>query len=396
MLLYWVWYAMLPGLSVRQKLTLLERYSDPEELFHAGDGIPAELDLNRDLTEAEKVVKDCARKHIGILPIGDAAYPSRLRNIDDPPLVLYYKGVLPDFENRPAIAVVGTRKASAYGLGNAYHMSQQITACGGLVVSGGAYGVDTQALQGALDAGGQTVAVLGCGVDVVYPRTNRRLFAQIEANGCLLSEYLPGTGPKAWQFPERNRIISGMSNGVLVVEAPERSGALITARMALEQGRDVFTVPGNIDVPTCCGSNALLQEGASAVLSGWDAVKEYAPQYPESVKKREIRELPISRKLPSAPAVKVAQAEAPADKKVIDNPAGRPYSVLNNEDLRLTEEENKLIACLDSTPKPVDEVIALAGMPAGVVLGMLTKLSLKGVVVNHPGRLASVKKQYRQ
>lgn len=384
---YWVWFAMLPGLSVRQKLALLERYSDPEEIFHAPDAVstadlPAdrkEALSNKDTTEAERIVKLCTRKNIGILPFGAAAYPSRLRNISDPPLVLYYQGVLPDFEERPVVAVVGTRKASAYGLNQARQLSEQIAACGGMVVSGGALGVDTQALQGALAAGGQTVAVLGSGVDVAYPPSNRQLFYKIMDTGCLLSEYPPGTGPKPWQFPERNRILSGMSNGVLVIEAPEKSGALITARDALEQGRDVFVVPGNIDMPTCRGSNGLLQEGAGAVFSGWDAVREYAPQYPNIIQKQEIRQ--------------VRTEERTADKKVIDNPASTPYSVIENENSRLTQEECALLACLDSTPRPVDEVVAQSGMAAGVVLSMLTKLALKGVVMNHPGKLVSAKKQ---
>lgn len=403
MLVHWIWYAMLPKLSAKQKLSLLERFSDPEDIYYTEqfDRVP---DLsgemqdaleNKDLTEAQRVMKRCADKKISVLTIRDAAYPSRLRNIPNPPLVLYYKGVLPDFEGQPVIGVVGTRKASAYGLHNARQMSEEIAASGGLVVSGGASGIDTMALQGAMEAGKPVVAVLGNGIDVVYPRSNRALFARIEENGCLMAEYLPGTGPKPWQFPERNRIISGLSNGVLVVEAPERSGALITARDAFEQGREVFAVPGNIGVPSGAGSNKLLQDYGTAVLSGWDVLKEYAPQYP-NVEHRQP--MPYRQNERTVPLMKVAQPYTAipdfpeADKKAIDNPDTSAYSVLDNVDSGLNDREKQIIACLSSHPIPVDDLIAQVGLPAAEVLRILTKLALKGLVFNHPGRLVSARK----
>ena len=389
---------MLPKLSARQKLSLLERFSDPEDIYHtekfdhvpdlSGDMIDA-LE-NKDLSQAQAVMKHCADKKISVLTIRDAAYPTRLRNIHNPPLVLYYKGILPDFEGQPVIGVVGTRKASAYGLNNARQMAAQIAASGGLVVSGGASGIDTMALQGALDAGKPVVAVLGNGVDVVYPRTNRALFARIEENGCLMAEYLPGTGPKPWQFPERNRIISGLSNGVLVVEAPEKSGALITARDAFEQGREVFAVPGNIGVASGAGSNKLLQDFATAVLSGWDVLKDYADQYP-NVQQRQP--MPYRPNEQPATVLKVAQSTLSVtdfpetDKKVIDNPVANAYS-----DLELNDLEKQIITCITSTPVPVDDVIAQVGLPAAQVLRILTKLALKGIVINHPGRFVSARK----
>ncbi len=394
MLVHWIWYALLP-LTQRKKAALLEHFSDPEELFQAAcyDRFPeisqetAQVLENKDLAPARGVMKRCAERQISILTFADAAYPSRLRNIPDPPVVLYYKGVLPDFEQQPVIGVVGTRKASAYGRNNARQMSEKIAACGGLVVSGGASGIDTEALAGALAAGAPTVAVLGCGVDVVYPRTNRKLFEDITERGCLLSEYLPGTQPRPWQFPERNRIISGLSCGVLVVEAPERSGALITARDAFSQGRDVFAVPANIDIASCAGSNALLQDCASAVFSGWDVMKHYASQYPDTVENRPASALDKHTELSNA---RVAQRSVTpcADKKDIDNPGTSAYSDL---ECGLNQEEKQIVACLDSTPKPVDEVIAQVGLPAGKVLSAITRLALRGVVVNHPGRLVSVK-----
>ena len=392
MQLYWVWLALQSKISLPLKLQLLERFSDPEEIYHADDTALNGICLDRDLFEAEKIINICRRKGIGILPYGANEYPKRLRNIADPPLVLYYKGIVPTFETRPVIAVVGTRKASAYGLNTAQDLSCQIAQHGGLVVSGGAYGVDTKALAGAMKTDAPTVAVLGCGVDIVYPRTNRHLFDEIQKNGCLISEYLPGTEPKPWQFPERNRIISGMSDGVLVIEAPSRSGALITAQDALEQGRDVFVVPGSIDNPTCSGSNGLLREGATAVFSGWDVLEQYAYQYPQTIQKSEKSTANNQTDLSDFSAF-VQETKPAADKKVVDNPAGTSYSVLENKSLKLTQQEQMLLACLDRTPRLVDDVIAQAQLPASTVLSMLTKLSLRGLVINHPGRLVSVRKQ---
>ena len=211
MLVHWVWYATLPNLSLQQKLTLLEHFPSPEDIFYSErfpgrpDKIAQALE-NMDLTFARNILRVCGETQVSVLAMTDSAYPSRLRNISDPPLVLYYKGALPDFEGQPVIGVVGTRKATAYGMNNAREFSRQIARCGGLVVSGGAGGIDTAALQGAAQTGRQTVAVLGCGVNVVYPASNRDLFTQISKNGCLISEYPPDTEPRTWQFPERNRI----------------------------------------------------------------------------------------------------------------------------------------------------------------------------------------------
>lgn len=397
MLIHWIWLAEHPDLTDRQKQLLLSRFSHAEDIFFAemsqlADLEPAVLQAlaNKDLTEAEKILRKCNQKGIGLITLADGEYPRRLRNIPDPPLVLYYKGVLPKFEEQPIIAVVGTRKATPYGITATRKLSQQIASCGGLVVSGGAKGIDASAARGAMDAGKPTVAVLGCGVDVVYPKSNRELFMEIMNNGCLLSEYPPQSQPERWHFPRRNRIISGMANGTLIIEAPKISGALITARYAMEQGRDVFVVPGNIDSPNCEGSNALLQEGAAAVLSGWDVVKEYDAQYPGVVANRMHKTL--EQELPQSVA-KVAQIKtAPqmtSDKKVIDNPTQTSYSGIEISVSDLSAEEKEIVALLSEKPRHMDDVIADSGKPAGKVLSIITKLAIKGQVCNLPGRMVS-------
>ena len=398
MLVHWLWLSQLPEVTIRQKLDLMKIYHDPEELYGVAEDALSRLDgmtpkmlkalSNKDLTHARRILNACSEKSISILTIGDGAYPNKLKNTEDPPLVLYYKGCLPDWESVPVIGVVGTRKASSYGLQIAGELGYQIAACGALVVSGGADGIDTQALEGALQAGKKTVAVLGFGADIVYPAKNKRLFEAIEKQGCLLTEYVPGTPAYSWNFPRRNRIISGLSAGVLVVEAPERSGALNTARHAMEQGRDVFVVPGNINTPTCVGSNELLRERAIPVFNGWDVVREYEGLYPGAIT-RSFDPKPANLAVAQKPIY--PRQESPQDNKSIDKREKSRYSVLNSESPDLTPEEQKVVALLSEKPCSVDAVMAQSDLPAGKVLSILTVLALKGVVENHPGKCVSLK-----
>lgn len=416
MLLHWIWLAHRPGLSDRGRAALLQRFQDPEDIFYADRKTLAEVEGlsgtglealgDKSLDEAQSILKICRDKKLGILTFQDAAYPRRLRNISDPPAVLYYKGQIPDLESCPAIAVVGTRKASAYGLTTAKRMGYQIARCGGIVVSGMAYGIDGMATAGALTAGSPAVGVLGCGVDVVYPMSNRSLFRDMEEYGWLVSEFPPGYPPSRWTFPKRNRIISGMCNGVLVIEAPEKSGSLITARQAAEQGRDVFAVPGNIDLPSFQGSNQLLRDGAIMVSSGWDVVSEYEGLYPNSVRKElgQCRQTACPEEVQFAADSgkqyeKVAQdIQKPKqirnlkkkldkiDKKDIDNAASRPYSVVDTVSIPLSDEEKSVIQILEQGERLVDDVIAQTGLPAGKLLSLLTMLELKGIVRRLPGK----------
>lgn len=411
MLLHWIWLAHRSGVSDRMKRVLLEHFSDPEEIYYcdcfdhvqmlsenAREGLK-----DKSLVAAEEILESCRKENLNVLTFRDAAYPQRLKNIDDPPMVLYYKGRLPDFDGLPAIGVVGTRKASSYGLTAAKRMGYQIAKCGGILVSGMAFGIDGIAMQGALSAGGSVVGVLGCGADLVYPASNRALFADTERYGCILSEFAPGTPPYGWNFPRRNRIISGLSNGVLVVEAPEKSGSLITAREALEQGRDVFVVPGNIDVPSFAGSLNLLRDGGIPVSSGWDILSEYAPLYPGRVRrdttpvhqtgyKDEVERIcaESTKKEGCVAEKKRIPGKKPGtnkkkDKKDIDNGETSPYSFLDKQQPALTPEEQCLADAIGNEKRLIDDVIAESGMGAGKVLTMLTLLAVKGVVKRLPG-----------
>ncbi len=406
MLIHWLWLATREGLSDRRKLAVLKCFQDPEDAFYCDDFDEVE-DLtetelaalqDKSLRDAKRILAQCTDKDIHILTMGDAQYPARLKNISDPPLVLYYKGQLPDFDSVPVIGVVGTRDATPYGCTIARRLGHQITKCGGLLVSGCAKGIDAMSMSGAIQANGVPVGILGNGVDVVYPACNRWLFAEMERRGCLISEFPPETPPAKWNFPKRNRIISGVSNGVLVVEAPVRSGALITARQAAEQGRDLFVVPGNIDVPNCAGSNALLREGAVAVSTGWDILSEYEAMYPDRIRKNE--ETPAAPE-PEAVPPKVAQKplvpkrkpifKKKKDKIIIDNGGQPPYIDVEKSLPSLNEEERVIVDQLKQGERLTDEVIAGCGLPSGRVLSVLTMLQVKGVIERLPGNRLALK-----
>lgn len=406
MLIHWLWLATRPGISDRRKLAVLRSFQDPEDVYCA-EGYDRVEELSREelealqdksLTQAKIILAQCTDKDIHILTLHDKEYPSRLKNISDPPLVLYYKGTLPDFEAVPVIGVVGTRKASTYGCMVARRMGRQIGKGGAMLISGCAQGIDAMAMQGALEADSVAVGVLGNGVDVVYPAGNRWLFAELERRGCLISEFPPETPPAKWNFPKRNRIISGISCGVLVVEAPERSGALITARQAADQGRDVFVVPGNIDVPSCAGSNALLRDGAMMATSGWDILSEYQHIFPDQL--RQPEEAPELAE-PENPPLRVAQKpllpqkgksrRKKKEKIIIDNGGQSAYSDVDKQLPSLSDEERAIVEQLKQGQKLTDDVIAACGLPSGRALAVVTMLQVKGVVARLPGNRLSLK-----
>lgn len=410
MLIHWIWFATRTGMGDKLKSILLDHFEDPEAIYFAPEleferfeelsGSAVESLVDKDMGECEEILRQCQHKGIHILTFQDAAYPARLKNIPDPPMVLYYKGTLPAFDELPVIGVVGTRKASVYGLTTAKRLGYQIAACGGTVVSGIATGIDGVAMKGALTAGGTVVGVLGCGADIVYPAANRWLYADTEKYGCLLTEFPPGTPPLGRNFPRRNRIISGLSCGVLVVEAPERSGALITARLSADQGRDVFVVPANIDVETAKGSNALMRDGAIPVSSGWDILSEYRYQFPGKVRERRTavtltanaEELSQEREEPALVAEQPRKQREKKEKKprlrkkVIDNGEKSAYSDFKKTQTVLTPDEEWIVGALTDGQKLVDDVIAESGKSAGVILASLTLLEVKGVVRRLPGR----------
>lgn len=283
-LYYWIALRLICGIGNVNYKNLLDHFGSPEKIFEAE---PEELRKVAGITTkaVESILKfrsfpDIDReldlidsKKINIITLNSPGYPENLKNIYDPPPFLYVKGQIKKEDNN-AFAVVGSRNTSEYGVIATEEISRQLALRGITIVSGMARGIDSYAHQAALACRGRTIAVLGSGVDVIYPAENRKLYHAIAEHGAVISEYPMGTAPYSYNFPARNRIISGLSTGVLVAEASLKSGSLITARLALEQGRDVFAIPGNVFSYKCKGTNKLLRSGAKLVESADDIIEE--------------------------------------------------------------------------------------------------------------------------
>lgn len=388
---YWVWLSEVKGLSNRSKLLLLEHFGTPEEIYYAAEDeyrlveglLPKQMELlaDKSLSGVDKILGDCQRLGLRILTMQDADYPVRLRNIFEPPCLLYVKGRLPAFDEEAAVAMVGTRKATPYGIESAEKLAFGLAKQGALVVSGAAYGIDASAHRGALRAGARTVAVLGNGIDVVYPAGNEWLYRDIAASGALISEYPPGTSAEGWHFPIRNRIISGLCLATVVVEAPEeRSGALITANTALEQGRDVFAVPGAIDAPMSRGCNRLIADSAAGlVMDSWDILREYEAQYPHKLHCDRV-ELPhtLGYQARSEEQAKVAAKEQEKEKL--------PALDLNDPGSALSDDQIDILRVLRDGALQVDDVIEKTQLPTRRVLSALTVLEIDGYVRQGSGK----------
>ena len=378
---FWVWLTEQNRLGGPARQALLEHFGSPEEVYYAepGDllqveGITADQAQaleNKSLDRAQSILEECARKDIFLLTAQDALYPQRLKNIYDPPLLLYGRGSMPLFDEEAAVAVVGTRSCSPYGIRTAERFGFEMSKQGGLVVSGLARGIDAASQLGALRAGGLTAAVLGCGVDVVYPPENDRLYEDVAASGVLLSEYPLGAEPFGWHFPARNRILSGLCLATLVVEAPEKSGALITAATALEQGRDVFAIPGPLDAEGSVGCNRLIRDGAGLATESWDILREYQSRYPHKLH-------PDGEKLPPLPKKsEIFYPERSKKPKVASS--GLPVINVRRNAEGLTDDQIKVLRILDDKePMLTDDIALRANVPVRRILSAVTMLEIDG------------------
>lgn len=267
-------------LKTNNRLSVLLDKNDLYNLIKTKD---ADKILSIKPEQVFKIIEDCIKNNICVLTIEDSNYPDRLRNITDPPLILYIKGKLPNIDSMPVISIVGPRKISDFGKKAAFSLSLRLAKSGIIIASGGALGADTCAHKGALKCGGKTIAVLGCGICYDYLPENRKLREDIAKNGCVISEHPPYAPATKYAFPIRNRIVSALSLGTVVIEAGSKSGALITARLANEQGRDVFVIPGNPTLAEYKGSNALLRDGALPLLDASDIFNQYILKFPEKI-----------------------------------------------------------------------------------------------------------------
>ena len=359
------------GLGSAGIRALLECYGSPSGIF---DAPPSELLSRGILPEAtlrniidlpkeqflQGEFEQMAKRQVRVMTFLDDNYPALLSEIVGAPCVLYIKGKIPS-ERSLSIAVVGSRKASYYGLTHAHKFAAQLSGLGFTIVSGMARGIDAQAHKGALDAGGSTVAVLGCGLAHIYPVENTDLFNRIAGSGAVISEFPMQTPPLPHNFPRRNRIISGLSLGVIIVEAAQRSGALITAGFALEQGREVFAVPGSIDSLTAQGAHYLIKQGAKLVTCLEDVLVELQRQCSEFLGKDRLAHACGA----AAPARQLAQYAVPKD---------------------LSQAEQIVFDQITDRPVHIDELINKCG-PEVPVMSILLKLELKKAVQQLPGKL---------
>lgn len=392
---YWLWLHSLRGVPSRVKLDLLRYFVSPERIYFSESGEYflvegvtreiAEALEKKSLSEADRILGDCERLGLRILTLHDAEYPDRLRNIYDPPLLLYVKGRLPLFDEEVAIAMVGARRSSDYALRTGEQLAYQLASQGAVIVSGLAAGGDAAAHRGALRAGGFTAAVIGGGHDIVYPYENRHLYEDIGVRGVILSEYPPGTHHDGRHFPVRNRIISGLSLGVVVTEAAERSGTLITAGRALDQGRDVFAVPGQYGDPACAGSNRLMRDGAGVVTEPWDILSHYAPLYPHKIR------LPFAGEAVRFGGDLPKEEEKTAKTTEITAVKEPALPVLDlAADHGLTAEQVTVLKAIDTGTRQVDDIIEETQIPTRAVLAALTVLEIEGYVTAHSGKRFSL------
>ena len=359
---YDIWLTLALGCSSPKPKAIHRLYDSIEEFYRGGEaewrlsGVLTPKDIealsSTPLSKALEVVARCNALGITILSFDDPDYPARLMELHDPPAVLYMKGRLPVFDEKLTIAVVGTRNATAYGKMAAHVISGSLAKVGVIIVSGGAVGIDSLSHTAALEAGGVTVCVLGCGINYPYLTANRKMREDIALRGAVISEYPPDYPPGKYTFPERNRIIAGLSDGVLVVEAGVKSGSLITARLAAEQGRDVFAVMGNITSPYSQGTNALIKDGAVPVTDYTD-VTGYYPQFSIVSEKSDI---------------------------VQDIPHHRT-------DVDLSDDARRVYRCITADPIHIDSIAQAAGMGMNLVLQAVTELELEGLVKAEKGRM---------
>lgn len=411
-LLYWVWLSLscTPGYTTFDKL--IAEFDSPEQIFHATDAEIAScigervrdytMLVRRDLSAAKEVLDFCTHHKVGILTYADPAYPEALRSIVGSPVLLYYRGQLPEFSSLCPIAVVGSRKMSAYGQKSAYTIAADLARAGATVVSGMAKGVDAMAMAGALSEQGRVIAFLGCGIDICYPEVHLTLARETVKNGCIFTEYAPGTPPDRFNFPKRNRLISGLCAATLVIEGKEQSGAMITARHAMAQNRPVYALPGNVDSPGSAAAHLLLRNGAKILTAADDVVRDLEESYrgilnPFAMASSQASDMePMLRRL-------ALNGTEEKSKGVLAslfgrrNPPRAPKQEPEEEiEIVASDFAEQALASMDAEARLVYEAIPEKGscaleslcsdaLPLRTVMKYLLKLEMKGLITMLPG-----------
>ena len=386
---YWIWLQLCLGCGAEFN-GILEEYSSPERLYSASlldwkmsssltDRVIDKL-TKYDLSDAEKVIEICDKNGYKIITFDDSEYPAKLRDLYNPPAVLYVDGALIDFERYAVISVVGTRKASTYGLRAAKYLCKGMAICNAVIISGGALGIDSAAHEGAMEAGGKTFAILGNGLGDSYLRANDRLRNRIkETGGALITEFPPLTRATKYTFPMRNRIISGLCDGLIVVEAGVKSGSLITANCAIDQGRDVYAIPASIFDPAFQGTNKLIDDGVYVATSPYTVLSQYKEKYEtlDLSEAKSVYELSKGR-------ADVSNKEQMSFENIEKDRAERVR--IQQESLNLSGDELEVYNLLSSEFTALDDIIQNESITVSKALSALTMLEIKGVVESAAGK----------
>lgn len=370
----WVWLTLSTGVNNPKHKRIYETYDSIADFYNGGVyewrlcGVFSPKDIealeNTRLSQADEVINTCKKLGYDIICIDDPEYPQKLKDIYAPPCVLYVWGKLPDVDDTLSIAMVGTRKATQYGVMASHTLSASLSKLGVIIVSGGALGIDSASHIGTLEAGGTTICVLGCGIDYRYLMSNASMRKNIASTGAVISEYPPGTQAYPSNFPIRNRIISGLCDGIIVVEADEKSGSLITVNHALEQDREVFAVMGNINSRYSTGTNKMIKDGATPVTSYMDILEAF----------------------PKFQVVSDVEQEQP-EYSGQNNTELNKEPVIHKDDLNLSETVELVYRCIGNEPIHIDQLVIKTGLPVSRVLQSLTELEILALISCQQGRL---------
>ncbi len=392
-IIYWIWLSGALGFASVKFKCLLNIFGTVESIYKSDvDNIKNKCQLsafeykglaNKSLRQAEKIIEKCSTQGISIITFNDIRYPERLRNITDPPICLYYKGDFPEFDSIPTVCIVGTRNADDYGYKAAWSLSARLSLANFLVISGGALGIDTAAHKGCLATKNKTVALLACGINYPYLMKNAELRREISENGCLISEYPPDYPVRKPAFHQRNRILSGLSLGTVVIEAGEKSGALITARNAAEQGRDVFVVTGKPDDKNYAGSNMLLRDGAIPIFSAEDIIFEYMGFYGNIIDIEKPKNFNLSSLYKSTHKENITSGRVQINKTEFKNSEAEK-NISKNFYESLSKKAQIVYNCIDSEYFTIDD-LGKSRLSISDIFSALTELELVGFISAVPG-----------
>lgn len=382
MIRYYIWLQQALEAGNNRFAKAIEHFGSPEAIFKADEtdriksGVFTKKDLlglnSATIVDALEIISKSRAEGIEIIPYSSKKYPICLSAISNPPIVLYVKGKMPDFDNTPAVTIVGPRKVSEFGKKAAFSLGYRLAASGITVVSGGAVGADTYAHAGALKSGGKTVLCLACGICSDYLPENKKLREAVANSGCLITEYPPEWQVSKYNFPVRNRIMSALGLGTVVIEAGVRSGSLITARHALEQGRDVFVIPGSPSDKKYSGSNALLRDGAKPILDASDIFNEYIPLFPDKINIEKAYEKPIIE-----PKTEIKNEEKSEIEEKNEN--------FEKNSLKTLSKEAKIVYNYLDKQKFLPEDISGCGIDGDSIISALTELEMEMLIKAIPG-----------